>query len=99
LALFRLFFPFDFAQNLVRNGWIYRFEWLSLYNRSVEGLFNMLNPFMHSEMQFKQQKIIILSRFTSPNADQKKQKVELLAKPINKVNNNHFPLKMNHLSQ
>jgi hypothetical protein len=61
-------------------------------------LFNMLNPFMHLEMQFKQQKIVILSRFTTPNAGQKNQKVELLAKPINKVNN-HFPLKMNHLSQ
>jgi hypothetical protein len=54
---------------------------------------------MHLEMQFKQQKIAILSRFTTPNAGQKNQKVELLAKPINKVKNNHFPLKMNHLSQ
>jgi len=30
----------------------------------------MLNPFMHSVRQFKQQKIEILSKFTSPDSGQ-----------------------------
>jgi len=38
----------------------------------------MLNPFMHSEMQFRQQKIAILSRFTSPDSGQKGQNIERL---------------------
>jgi hypothetical protein len=46
----------------------------------------MLNPFMHSEIQFKQQKIEILSKFTSPDSGQKTQKVERLAKPKNEPN-------------
>jgi hypothetical protein len=33
---------------------------------------------MHLKMQFKQQKIEILSRFTLPDSGQKKQKVERL---------------------
>jgi hypothetical protein len=42
----------------------------------------MLNPLMHSEIQFKQQKLTILFRFTSPDSDQKSQKVERLANTI-----------------
>jgi hypothetical protein len=34
-------------------------------------------------MQFKQQKIAILSKFTSSDSNQKTQKVELLAKALN----------------
>jgi hypothetical protein len=30
-----------------------------MYNQSAEGIFSMLNPFLHSEINFKQQKIII----------------------------------------
>jgi hypothetical protein len=52
------------------NGWIYRFEWLSLYNPSAPRFFSTLNSFMHSERQFKQQKIEILSKFTSPDSSQ-----------------------------
>jgi hypothetical protein len=44
-----------------------------------QGFFNTLNPFMHSEMQFKQHKITILFKFISPNFGQKTQKVEHLA--------------------
>jgi hypothetical protein len=44
-----------------------------------QGFFSTLNPFMHSKMQFKQQKIAILSKFTSPDSDQKTQKIERLA--------------------
>jgi hypothetical protein len=67
-------FLFDFDQNPVMNGWICKFEWLSLYNPSVpeifQWFFSRLNAFTHSEMQFKQQKIEILSKFTSPDSDQ-----------------------------
>jgi hypothetical protein len=34
---------------------------------------------MHSEMQFKQQKIMILFKITSQNSDQKAQKIKCLA--------------------
>jgi hypothetical protein len=38
-VLFYCIFLFDFARNPVRNGWICRFEWLSLYNRSASVVF------------------------------------------------------------
>jgi hypothetical protein len=38
---------------------------------------------MHLEMQFKQQKIVILYRSILPNSHQKTQKIELLANTIN----------------
>jgi hypothetical protein len=38
----------------------------------------VLNPFMHSKMQFKQQKMVISPRFVSSNSGEKVQKVECL---------------------
>jgi len=46
------------------NGWIYRFEWLSLYNPSVSGVFQQTESIYTLKKQFKQQKIEILSKFT-----------------------------------
>jgi hypothetical protein len=43
-----------------------------------QGFFNTLNPFMHSEMQFKQHKIVILCRFMSSDSDEKDQNIEQL---------------------
>jgi len=43
-----------------------------------QGFFRTLNPFMHSEIQFKQQKIAILSKFTLADSSQKTQKAKRL---------------------
>jgi hypothetical protein len=66
------------------NGWICRFEWLSFYKSAPE-FFSTLDPFIHLKMQFKQQKIKILSKFTFLNSDQflkKKLKVNRLTNAI-----------------
>jgi hypothetical protein len=41
-----------------------------------EGFFNALNPFMHSEMQFEQQKNVISSKFLSSDSNEKGQNIE-----------------------
>jgi hypothetical protein len=38
----------------------------------------MLNPFLHSEMDFKQQKIVISCKFISSDSDEKSHFVEQL---------------------
>jgi hypothetical protein len=42
----------------------------------------MLNPFLHSKMDFKQQKIVISCKFMSSDSDEKKHFVEQLDKPL-----------------
>jgi len=44
----------------------------------------MLNPFLHSEMDFKEQKIVIWCKFIWPNSGEKKHLVEQLenTKPL-----------------
>jgi hypothetical protein len=37
-----------------------------------QGFFSMLNPFMHSKMDFEQQKIVISCKFISPDSGEKK---------------------------
>jgi hypothetical protein len=65
---------------LVRNCWICRFEWLSLYNQAsvVGSVSTALNLFMHLEMQFKQHKIVISSRFMLSDSNEKDQNLEHL---------------------
>jgi len=45
---------------------IRKFEWLFLYNLSIKKSFNTLNSFLYLEIDFKEQKIMILYKFISP---------------------------------
>jgi hypothetical protein len=52
-----------------------------------QGFFSMLNPFLHLEMDFKQQKIVISCKFISPDSGEKKKHfVEQLDNAIVKRN-------------
>jgi hypothetical protein len=46
----------------------------------------MLNPFMHSEMDFKQQTIVISCRFMLPDSDEKIHFIEQLDNAKGKLN-------------
>jgi hypothetical protein len=54
-----------------------------MYNPSVQRFFSMLNPFLHSEVDFEQQKIVILCKFISPDFDEKNHFIEQLHNTIN----------------
>jgi len=41
----------------------------------------MMNPFMDSKIQFKQQKVVIFPRFISLNSIQKNENLEYLGNP------------------
>jgi len=61
-----------------------------MYNSSAPENFRMLNPFMHSEMDFKQKKIVISCRFMSSDFNEKIHFVEQLDNALKKTFKNKF---------
>jgi hypothetical protein len=49
-----------------------------MYNLSALGVFSMLNPFLHSKMQFKQQKVVISCGFMLSDSNKEGKNVEQL---------------------
>jgi hypothetical protein len=66
-----------------------------MYNLSVPGFFRMLNPFMHSKMDFKQQKIMISCIFMSADSGKKSRFVENLNNALSCIVTDHKSFEIN----